>query len=430
MQCAAAAWNNATDGASPPNKIGYYLVVDQQNLTNIEVPDITVIKEDIEDLANCNVGHNNESANRQNVVRLDPVNGDLGVGAGLNFNASDLCGRAAHELGHLLGVGEVGNCKSVMFGTNLDGTRDVDTPQPNDVAQVNRNFNAATRTNCQEITPGGSAPEPVVTPTPCPDNDGDGYESSSCGGNDCDDNNWALNPADMDGDGFSTCTGDCNDYDSDANPAIQLNCDHETDWPPGTDRNCNGINDSEECLCPILIDVDGSGFQLSDANNGVWFDFFDTGSTFQLSWTVPQNTNAWLVLDRNGNGVVDNARELFGNITPQPTPPFGISRNGFLALAEYDKPENGGNRDESITVRDAVFSSLRLWRDANHNGISEASELRSLIQLGLSSIELGYKESKRTDQYGNRFRFRAKVKDVKGDHLGRWAWDVFLVRRP
>ena len=47
--------------------------------------------------------------------------------------------------------------------------------------------------------------------------------------------------------------------------------------------------------------------------------------------------------------------------------------------------------------------------------------------LNLPVLELDYKRSKYIDQYGNEFRYRAKVKDGKGTHIGRWAWDVFLV---
>lgn len=56
-------------------------------------------------------------------------------------------------------------------------------------------------------------------------------------------------------------------------------------------------------------------------------------------------------------------------------------------------------------------------------------ELHSLPSLGLATIELDYKKSKRTDEHGNRFLYRAKVKDVHGAHVGRWAWDVFPVTR-
>jgi len=83
-----------------------------------------------------------------------------------------------------------------------------------------------------------------------------------------------------------------------------------------------------------------------------------------------------------------------------------------------------------IDSRDAVFASLRLWQDINHNGISEASELHTLPSLNVASVEVDCKISKKTDEFGNEFRYRAKVRDSKGSDLGRWAWDVFLVRAP
>src|SRR5205085_2701983 len=106
---------------------------------------------------------------------------------------------------------------------------------------------------------------------------------------------------------------------------------------------------------------------MTDAANGVSFDIRGWGTPEQIGWTAFGTDDGWLALDRDGNGTIDNGMELFGTATPQPGP----ERNGFLALAEYDKAAKGGNGDHLITKLDAVWRKLRIWIDANHNGISE-----------------------------------------------------------
>ena len=211
---------------------------------------------------------------------------------------------------------------------------------------------------------------------------------------------------------------------------------------PGEGESCSVLNpccDGLSCVSgqcrdltydpdsPVVVDVNGNGFSLTDAAGGVNFDIAANGVPKRLAWTSPGSDDAWLALDRNGNGQIDNGQELFGNHTPQPAPASGEEKNGFLALGEYDKSTNGGNNNGVIDKQDAIFASLRLWQDTNHNGISESSELHTLPEFGIPVIDMKYKESKRTDQYGNQFRYRTKLKSTGGAQFDRWAWDVFLV---
>jgi len=91
-----------------------------------------------------------------------------------------------------------------------------------------------------------------------------------------------------------------------------------------------------------------------------------------------------------------------------------------------DLPSNGGNGDGIIDSRDAIFSSLRLWIDSNHDGVSQLSEISTLPSLGVKSISLAYKWDRRTDQYGNVFRYRALINPGGPPDTGRMAYDVFL----
>jgi hypothetical protein len=247
-------------------------------------------------------------------------------------------------------------------------------------------------------------PTPTPTPTPEP-------TPTSCPG-------YCLSPPDYDLVGnvsYGACIGE--DY-----------CAYPFNYgcPPQYYNNGG-------CCCPgnyspVLVDVEGDGFGLTDWVGGVDFDLNSNGFKEGVSWTTAGSDDAFLVLDRDGDGRVDDGRELFGNFTAQPEPPAGEEKNGFLALAEFDKAERGGDGDGAIDEADAVFRALRLWQDRNHDGVSEPEELHALPSLNVARVHLRYRESKRTDAYGNRFRYRAKVDGARGAKAGRWAWDVFLIK--
>ncbi len=98
-------------------------------------------------------------------------------------------------------------------------------------------------------------------------------------------------------------------------------------WCGSTCLNCVACGAVYKAVCqggtvncvesPIVIDILGQGFHLTSVANGVKFTFKPGEPPRQTSWTAPGYSNGWLALDRNGNGVIDDATELFGDLTPQ-----------------------------------------------------------------------------------------------------------------
>ncbi len=108
--------------------------------------------------------------------------------------------------------------------------------------------------------------------------------------------------------------------------------DYECHADQGDYTNCG--------YSPIVI-ATGPAKQYKFTSNadGVRFDLDNDGIAEQLSWTEAGSDLAFLALDRDGNGTIDNGTELFGNFTLPGSP------NGFAALRNSGG-NNGGFRTE------------------------------------------------------------------------------------
>jgi hypothetical protein len=158
--------------------------------------------------------------------------------------------------------------------------------------------------------------------------------------------------------------------------------------------------------------------RFGDVVEGVPFDIFARGVRDLVAWPEDPTDVGFLTYDRNGNGEVDDGSELFGNRTPLSS--GAVAEHGFEALAELD--DNG---DSWIDAADWEYRRLRLWLDANRDGLSQEREIVPLRWLGIFSISIRYVETRRVDRYGNAFRYKATMKSAFCQ--GGRAWDVFPV---
>jgi hypothetical protein len=195
---------------------------------------------------------------------------------------------------------------------------------------------------------------------------------------------------------------------------------------PTAEDNGDGADDSPfddyNIPSPILIDIERDHYDLTGLSDAVFFDIDGDGDEEVLSWTESTSDDAFLALDRNGNGIIDSGRELFGNFTDQPP---SQSPNGFAALTVLDEEEFGGDEDGAITPTDLAFYQLLLWTDSNHDGYSQTGELEPLSTSDIEAIEVDYVENGQQDQHGNWFRWKSKVHFEQGVRFA--AVDVIFV---
>lgn len=130
---------------------------------------------------------------------------------------------------------------------------------------------------------------------------------------------------------------------------------------------------------PLILDLDGDGLEITPLSNGILFDTNNDTVKTGTAWAGADD--GLLVRELNGNGTIDSGADLFGDETLLSS--GQTAANGFAALAELDS-----NPEGKFDALDSEYANLRIWRDVNQDGVSQANELQSLTASGVKSINL------------------------------------------
>jgi hypothetical protein len=157
---------------------------------------------------------------------------------------------------------------------------------------------------------------------------------------------------------------------------------------------------------PLVLDLDGDGIETVgiSSTTHILFDHNNDGIKTGTGWV--KGEDGLLVLDRNGNGVIDNGSELFGDSTTV----NGVNAtDGFSTLRAEDTNKNG-----TFNAGDTNFTNVEVWQDTNQDGISQTNELHTLSELGIKSINLTSTASATTTN-GNTQRARVPLRHSRLD---------------
>jgi VCBS repeat-containing protein len=144
------------------------------------------------------------------------------------------------------------------------------------------------------------------------------------------------------------------------------------------------ITQSPSGITPLMLDLNGDGVQTTTLQNGTAFDLDADGDLDKTAWA--DKRDGLLVMDLNGDGKIGNGRELFGSATVLKN--GETATDGFKALRDLDD-----NQDGVIDANDAAFAKLKVWLDANGNGVTDEGELKSLQEMGIVSMKLNAQAS-------------------------------------
>ena len=174
---------------------------------------------------------------------------------------------------------------------------------------------------------------------------------------------------------------------------------------PREDDENPSLKDAKNASSPIILDLNGDGIKTTGIASWRYFDHDQSGFAEMTAWA--DKNDGILALDLNGNGKIDDGREIFGNNTFLPD--GTLAPHGYAALAQYDS-----NHDGKIDSHDEIWEKLRVWRDKNEDAKTGKNELHTLDELGIAAINLNAEEVSETDEAGNRVTHRATVTKTDG----------------
>ncbi|MDU5326462.1 MAG: hypothetical protein E6133_07850, partial [Campylobacter ureolyticus] len=279
-----------------------------------------------------------------------------------------------------------------QLSKGLDRKDPADKDTPNDKEDTGNSDTTETNTNTGKNDKGGNSGNNGNLGD---DNSGNNNNSDSDGNSDNGNNSGEGNTGNGNGSGNNTPPEDSNtneDTPEFPNPfPPRKTCPVPNPFPlpfpnpfkPNLGGKCYRI----EVYDPLVLDLnkDNKISITSSKDSNVYFNHTNDGVNIKTSWIGKED--GILVIDKNGNGIIDNGNELFGNFTTKNN--GDMANNGFEALKDYDT-----NGDLIIDYRDDKFSELRVWQDLNSDGISNKGELKTLNELGIKSLNLKYKDNK------------------------------------
>lgn len=146
-----------------------------------------------------------------------------------------------------------------------------------------------------------------------------------------------------------------------------------------TDGDGNSFTASQSFATPLILDLDGDGVETTSIDGGVSFDLDADGTADRSAWVGEDD--GLLVRDINLDGQINDGSELFGAETIKQD--GTKARDGFDALQDLDS-----NQDGQFDASDEAYNEVKVWQDANQDGVAQEGELRSLSEAGVASIQV------------------------------------------